>query len=377
MTATIEETETTDAESTKSTDAEATDAEATDATDASKTVSGMWLDEARARMYSVPEQFTTALAALYPDGTNVTKTKLLAIEKHATAAADASATSSRRRITPPVAPINWTEVAQRVLTSDGYTAFNALRTERINATATSREIALDKQRARYYRARATWRAKYDVAPHSDVTGEALTALQELEKLNTGGGVNPAADRRFAVHALADVMREHLRPELASRPRALELKPGEVLVTWRTLQNLGSCGTYIERFRDRWPEGTVITKQLCVDNADDFEWAWAASQLLDKGVYRDWETRYYREEEDLRRRSRELRRAYDERRQELLHQREAGTITAAQLREKQTTAREDFERINQIVQRDLRTVHARTFADLYAERPRPDLASHAS
>lgn len=359
----------------------------------------MWLDEKRARIYRMPDEFTAVLAAKYPDGTKLTRTKLLALDKLAASGGEPASSRSRTSTssdvtssdttvtttatrtrtqtrTTPVRPIDWSLVAAATLTTDGRTSFTDKLRQHAVDNATSIEIALDKQRARFYRARAAWREKHNVNPHVTPTGDALTELRELERLNQPSDADVVATRKFQLETFVELMSEQLRPELVDKPRVRALKPGEVLVTWRTLERLGSCGTYINRFRDRWPEGTVITKQLCVDNSDDFEWGWAASQLLNRNGHRDWENAYYREEEELRRRSRELREAYETLRTDLRNQRDRGELTAAQLTTKLAAAKEDHDRIMNVVNTELRTVAARMFADLYATRPRPDLADYA-
>jgi hypothetical protein len=350
----------TDAETETETETEIETETETEA-DAEVKSKNMWLDRKRAQTYRLPEEFITSLHELYADGTAITRSKLTAIERNV---------FKRERT------FRWETVVARVLTTVGQAEFNT----RVNAytveNATSAEIALDLQRAKFYRARAAWRKKYNVNPHATLeNGEAATALAELEKLNQPGQTNVTQLRKFQVQTLAELMTDHLRPELVGKPKALSLKPGEVLVTWRTLQQLGSCGTYVERFRDRWPEGTIITKEICVENYDDFEWGWAASQLLLSGGHHRWERAYYREEEELRRRLRELRRTYDERRDELRQLRVDGKLSAEELTRKQTEIKNDYDRISTVVNRELRTCAARMFADLYADQPRPDLASY--
>jgi hypothetical protein len=324
----------------------------------------MWLDRRRAQAARTPERFYTALHALYPEGVKITTNRLVGIDRHVI---DAN----------PTRPIRWSDVAAQLLTEEGFRIWDdAFRVARDN-TLTEVAVAQDRQRSRYYAALANWRKQYNVSPDDYPRGEAQTALTEIEQQNSQRVRSIDAKLRlFRVRKLGELIEEHGRPAYATKPRAPKLKPGEVLVTSTTLERLGSCSTYVSRFQEFWPEGTVITKQLCVEHYDNFEWAWAAQQLLD-GKYSEWERTAYREQEEIGRRIREHTTARREVLDRLTQRRTANELTQEQYDAKVQQANDNHTRLHEQLNRDHRTVFARTFADLYQIHPRRDLAEYAA
>lgn len=60
------------------------------------------------------------------------------------------------------------------------------------------------------------------------------------------------------------------------------------LTVDVLNMLGSCGMYVERFREDFPEtderyadGVEVTPELCVEHADRFQWEWAYETMLNR------------------------------------------------------------------------------------------------
>lgn len=152
----------------------------------------------------------------------------------------------------------------------------------------------------------------------------------------------------------------------------------VMMTVDLLQALGSCGGYVDTFRHRFPEsnypdGVEITPEVCVANADGFDWSWAAEVMLTPPSYRQWrdrvspdgdEARALRQErEALRRERREWTAAWRERGGE------SDAIPSRNTTEEQraawTEANQRFDaREREVVQR-INTHSAQVFGELFA------------
>ena len=57
------------------------------------------------------------------------------------------------------------------------------------------------------------------------------------------------------------------------------------ITKRLLESKGACEEQVELFAQLFPKGVVLTKELCVEHAQRFDWDWAAEHLLEA---RAWE-----------------------------------------------------------------------------------------
>lgn len=51
------------------------------------------------------------------------------------------------------------------------------------------------------------------------------------------------------------------------------------VTVRMLKAKGACSNQVELFKSLFPNGVEVTEEVCVANADNFDWNWAANNLL--------------------------------------------------------------------------------------------------
>ncbi len=51
------------------------------------------------------------------------------------------------------------------------------------------------------------------------------------------------------------------------------------LTYEMLQAKGACAVQAHKFRALFPEGVVLTEALCVAHAGEFNFAWAACNLL--------------------------------------------------------------------------------------------------
>jgi hypothetical protein len=51
------------------------------------------------------------------------------------------------------------------------------------------------------------------------------------------------------------------------------------ITLAQLENANVCSVYTEKFRELFGNSTEVTVELCVRHAQDFDWNWAADNLL--------------------------------------------------------------------------------------------------
>lgn len=63
----------------------------------------------------------------------------------------------------------------------------------------------------------------------------------------------------------------------------------MFVNIHTLTNLDACYDYRDAFDVRFPNGVLVTPELCVHHADEFSWGWAVEELLSyDGQRRYWQ-----------------------------------------------------------------------------------------
>ena len=53
----------------------------------------------------------------------------------------------------------------------------------------------------------------------------------------------------------------------------------MLLTYEMLRAKKACAEQADKFRDLFPDGVVLTEALCVSHASDFDFGWAAENLL--------------------------------------------------------------------------------------------------
>ncbi len=61
------------------------------------------------------------------------------------------------------------------------------------------------------------------------------------------------------------------------------------ITLTMLRRAGACKPQVKRFAELFGEEADVTEELCVQHAQEFEWDWAASNLLDddqQKIYRE-------------------------------------------------------------------------------------------
>lgn len=63
-----------------------------------------------------------------------------------------------------------------------------------------------------------------------------------------------------------------------------------------LESFGACGTYTQRFRREFPvsteeyrDGVEVTRVVCEEKYELFDWSWAASEFLTDAARRTWNT----------------------------------------------------------------------------------------
>jgi hypothetical protein len=76
-----------------------------------------------------------------------------------------------------------------------------------------------------------------------------------------------------------------------------VKPTSRTLTHATLMAEGPCSTYRARFTERFPEKVEVTVELAVSQASDWDWYWAAEQLLSRDGYRHWKKQLAASEEE--------------------------------------------------------------------------------
>ena len=59
------------------------------------------------------------------------------------------------------------------------------------------------------------------------------------------------------------------------------------VTAELLRAKYACGSQVVLFESLFPEGVEITQELCVKHARDFDWSWAAKNLLPEKQREDY------------------------------------------------------------------------------------------
>lgn len=67
-----------------------------------------------------------------------------------------------------------------------------------------------------------------------------------------------------------------------------IRDGGLQVTYHDLDVIGACGDGLRKFHKHFPDtSVVITEELCVKHACDFDWHWAAGELLSEEFRNVW------------------------------------------------------------------------------------------
>ena len=59
------------------------------------------------------------------------------------------------------------------------------------------------------------------------------------------------------------------------------------ITLRTLEAKGACRDQCKRFAALFPEGVEVTEALCIEHAAEFNWDWAAQNLLTDSAWAEY------------------------------------------------------------------------------------------
>ena len=72
------------------------------------------------------------------------------------------------------------------------------------------------------------------------------------------------------------------------PHPLLIRKEDIVrVTAELLRAKYACGSQVVLFESLFPEGVEITQELCVKHARDFDWSWAAKNLLPEKQREDY------------------------------------------------------------------------------------------
>ena len=61
----------------------------------------------------------------------------------------------------------------------------------------------------------------------------------------------------------------------------------MIITAKQLRKHGACSAQYELFVRLFGDEVIVTKELCIKHAQDFDWFWAATVLLTRGGYEDY------------------------------------------------------------------------------------------
>jgi hypothetical protein len=326
----------------------------------------MWLNAGRLRNLGISSAMVlNTFAEIFPEGMNVTATRCMRLE---------------RRVTENDAVINWDDIAVNVLTQEGYAKFSADSSQWRRDHAMAHAIQLDRAKARYHTALARWRTEFNVHPNvgASVSRDAQVALAKIDRQYHLDERYAARERRkFKARLFGELSVDNGRPAYAEPSSAAQLAPNQVLVTAQTLRSLGSCDTYVLRFRRLWPDGTVITPELCLAHAREFDWHWAAYNLLQAPANRMWESTSTERTREL---NVELNRhyaEYDDAVGKLRREHNAGRVTREQFRDKNGQLTQRHNDVVTRIQGQVAEVGARAFGELYVQHPREGLEQFAT
>jgi hypothetical protein len=64
--------------------------------------------------------------------------------------------------------------------------------------------------------------------------------------------------------------------------------GPLFVTVSMLADVRACSEQVDLFRSLFPTGVVVSRQTCLSVADQFDWSWAAENLLSQPTRAEYE-----------------------------------------------------------------------------------------
>ena len=317
----------------------------------------MWLNDDRLRQVDATSRFRANFNELFPNGARITVKKCVQLERHA-------------RVNEH--ELSWNTAAAVLLTQAGYDKFMTQQRALDVANYVARFSGVDAVRGRYHTALARWRRQHNINTNR-ITHAQQVERDEIERRYQDG------KRRVIMlmtvpHArlFGELAEDNARNIVAAKPKNVQLRDGDVLVTANTLRQLGSCQGYVDLFRRNWPNGTVITPELCVKHYEQFEWGWAANNLLALDHFSIWERRTYDRMDALglmrSKESQKHRRDVSE----LIRQRDANELSLPDYDAKRAVELDRHMKERRRIELEQMVIYARTFGELYMEHPNPRL-----
>lgn len=317
----------------------------------------MWLNKERLRGATYLRSFSNHFMALYPDGARVTPKKCEQIERRARA---------------HNVQINWLDISSYLLTDTGYNNLRSAIRVINDETAVEYQAGMDASLGRYHTSMATWRRRHNVrvTPTSGPAHDELIAIHARQTRDK----NVAVLRRSVRYArtFGVLSSEYAQPAFKRKPRLVPVGDGEVLVTANTLHRLGACDTYVIRFGRHFPDGAVITTDLCVKHSAIFDWNWAAHRLLAPDYGDTWHSDMDQLSQKSLQEQRDQRREHMEKVEELRRSLNRGEISSAEHDVQVATENARRQKINERLRHEYDTASARAFGELYAVHPNPIL-----
>ena len=62
------------------------------------------------------------------------------------------------------------------------------------------------------------------------------------------------------------------------------------ITAKILEDKNACPSQLHKFRKLFPDGVEVTAAVCISVADEFDWDWAANNLLPPSFLADYEAK---------------------------------------------------------------------------------------
>lgn len=303
-----------------------------------------------------------AFTALWPNGTKMTSAKFIKLA---------------RECWKNDVLLNWRWFSTSFLTYDGQLIYDNRQRTAHTQTYPELQAKRDLNQAAHYRALAAWRREFSVGPNSSGSRDARAKLREIDKTQHAGDRKITRElNAIEMNVFIALVDEHTVPTYNDKPRSAQQADGTVLVTSQTLRALNSCGEYIDRFHRSWPNGTVITEQLCLENYDRFDWGWAAQNLLAPGHYDEWVTTSRNQAAPLRVARQTLDTQYNTEYDVLRRKYNVGELTRQQYTSKSRELEQRYNTASDQSHRESSQTNARVFAELYARVPNPQLVELA-
>ena len=319
----------------------------------------MYLTQGRVHtVYGARDRVASTIGRLWPRGFVVTEVRCLRLYREWCKE-------------NPGRAFEWGTLAEVFLTHEGHNEYYTRHRQWQRDHGVERTAASEEADGRRLLAIARWRRQYGVTTGIG-SSEARAAYQEITDRYQAASFRLKNELgRFETRLFAELAAQYTKSQFVDAPKVVRVKDGEVLVTSQTLRALGSCGEYVNKFQRLFPDGTVITTELCVEHHDVFDWHWAASNLLDHR-FETWDRESATASEALRRRRTELSVRLNDQVTRFEQNYRDGRLTARQYDDKRTLAYREHDRGIAEVDVELTKLRAQVFGDIYAKSPNPRL-----